>query len=134
MYHSNCIRSEIKANVAYNLLQDLAETNTIELQLSSVQAHNTIGVGGQYYAPSKRIYSTVPRKHPMQAPNMVFSLSIKEMNDAIRKEGLVPLLMVSRVTPSLSFINKTLPNQRERMAALAELGQKWKLYLWSYVV
>lgn len=41
------------------------------------------------------------------------------MNDTMGPEGLVPSLLVFVVLPSLPVINKPLPNQRDRMAAMA---------------
>lgn len=51
-------------------------------------------------------------------------LSIKAINDTMGPEVLVPSFLVFGVIPSLPVINKPLPNQGERMAALSLVRAK----------
>lgn len=57
--HPNCIISDIEASVNLDLFCKLTEMNEINLHLSSMRAHSTIGIWERYHAPFRRIYSAV---------------------------------------------------------------------------
>lgn len=65
------------------------------------------------------MYSAVRKSYSKLGERLALRLSIKAMNDTMDPEGLVPSLLVFGVVLSIPVINKTLPEERDRMAALS---------------
>ena len=90
----------------------------IELRLSGVEAHNSLGIGERYHEPLRRIYLKVKHDHPNLAPQTILRLSLKAINDTIGEQGLVPSSLVFVTVPRFPIMNTELPKQEERMEAL----------------
>ena len=98
---------------------ELTRLHGIELQLSGVTSHNSIGVGERYHAPLRRVYSVVRAATPEMSPELSLRCAIKGMNDTLGPEGLVPTYLVYGTFPSFPICRNAPPSQEDRMRALA---------------
>lgn len=81
--------------------------NGIDVQLSTVQSHNSIGIG------------EIRNAHLTLKKDILLRLSVKGLNDCMEPEGLVPSLLVFGVIPTLSITSKSLSTQKDWMQTLA---------------
>lgn len=95
-----------------------AKDTGINLQLSGIEAHNSIGKGERYHYPLRRIYETVEKEHPRLRGKSTLRLAIKAINDTMGPNGLIPSLLVFGTLPRFPGIEASHPNQRERFQAL----------------
>lgn len=90
----------------------------VQLRLSGVKAHSSLGIGELLHDPFHRIYRKIRHCHANVPPRMVLKVAIKAMNDTIGENGIVPSRLVFGILPIFPIISTKLPTQRERMAAL----------------
>lgn len=117
--YSNKIRSDRETGVTSELFRNPAEINSIKLHFSPVEVHNAMGRRERYHTPLRRIYSVLSGLNPSLNAKTTLSLAAKEMDDSMGPEELVPSLIIFGVMPSVLVINKSLPEQRERMEYLS---------------
>jgi hypothetical protein len=86
---------------------------------SSIESHNSLFVVERYYGPLRRIYRKIRSEHPTIPQSLARSLSFKAVNDFTGPAGLVSSLLVFGIVSRLPLCNQCLPNQCERMTALA---------------
>lgn len=98
--------------------KELTEMTGIQLCLSGVESHNSIGSGERYHAPLRRIYQKIRYSEADIQPELALRLAVKAMNDTMNPEGLVPSLLVFGVLPRFPALHTQLPNHEERMRAL----------------
>ena len=98
--------------------KEIAKMAGIELRLSGIEAHNSLGIGERYHEPLRRIYRKVKHDHPNLMPKTILRLSLKAMNDTMGENGLVPSLLTFGVIPRFPILNTELPTQQERLEAL----------------
>ena len=98
---------------------ELTRLHGIELQLSGIASHNSIGVGERYHAPLRRVYSIVRAATPGMSDELSLRCAIKGMNDTLGPEGLVPTYLVYGTFPSFPVRKATNPTHEQRMKALA---------------
>lgn len=53
----------------------------IELQLSGVASHNSIGVGERYHGPLRRVFRKVRHAYPSLDPELALRYAVKGIND-----------------------------------------------------
>jgi hypothetical protein len=96
----------------------LADAAGIQLQISGVESHNSIGVGETLHAPLRRIYNKVAFAFPNAPPQLILKCAVKAMNDTIGENGLVPSLLVFGMIPRFPILTSEIPHQQERMRIL----------------
>jgi hypothetical protein len=69
--------------------KELTDATGIELILSGVESHNSIGPGERYHGPLRRIFQKVRYDYPNLTPDISLRLAVKAMNDTMNPEGLV---------------------------------------------
>jgi hypothetical protein len=97
----------------------LTESRGITLCISGVEAHNSLGIGERYLGPLRRVYQKIEHKFPHVGPALILRIAVKAINDTMGTNELVPSLLVFGVVPRFPPMSINLPNQRDRMAALA---------------
>jgi hypothetical protein len=103
---------------------------SFKLVLSPIESHNSLSIGERYHGPLRRIFRKIRYDHPDFAISLALSFSTKAVNDTTGPEGLIPSLLVFGIVPRLPIPGQELPNQPERMdalaSALAEISRKWR--------
>jgi hypothetical protein len=98
--------------------KELTDATGIELILSGVESHNSIGPGERYHGPLRRIFQKVRYDYPNLNPDISLRLAVKAMNDTMNPEGLVPSYLVFGILPRFPASKSKLPSQMDRMKAL----------------
>jgi hypothetical protein len=98
--------------------KELTDSVGIELVLSVVESHNSIGAGERYQDPLRRIYQKVRFDFQDLQTDIALQISVKAMNDTMNNDGLVHSLLVFGIMPRYPGIKTELPIQAERMRAL----------------
>lgn len=96
----------------------IASSAGINIDLSGIESHNSLGAGEKYHDPLRKIYLKIRLSHPSIRPDVCLSLAVKAMNDTMNSNGLVPSLLVFGVLPRFPTTNSKIPAQQERMNAL----------------
>ena len=115
----NRIRTDAGSVFTSPRWKEIAESVGIELQISSVEAHNSLGIGERLHAPLRRIYRKIVFDFAQIDRNIGLKLSIKAMNDTNGDNGLVPSLVVFGIIPRFPIISSDIPTQKERMLAFS---------------
>ena len=100
--------------------EDLTDVSGIEIRISGVEAHHSLGIGGRLHAPLRRIYRKIKTDFPQISPGILLKLAVKAMNDTSGENGLVPSLFVFAIIPRFPIISSHIPTHHERMKALSE--------------
>ena len=98
--------------------RELASNVGIQLRLSGVTAHNSLGIGERLHDPLRRIFRKLRHDNPLTSKQTLLKLSVKAMNDKIGENGLVPSRLVFGIVPRFPIISTDLPTQKERMDIL----------------
>ena len=98
--------------------EELSSSHGIEVQLSGIESHNSIGVGERYHGPLRKIFSILRHDNPREDPEIILRYAVKGINDTMGENGIVPTTLVSGCSPSFPFLNSKLPKQRDRMRML----------------
>lgn len=94
------------------------EGNGIDLQLSAVDSHNSLGADERYHAPLCQVFSVLLDRHTSLEPEFCLYLSLNGMNDTVGRSGLAQTLQVFLVLPSLPVSTTDYPMHKETMWAL----------------
>ncbi|CDF36991.1 unnamed protein product [Chondrus crispus] len=97
------------------LWEDVTLMHGIELQMSGVESHNSLGVGERYHGPIRRIFRVLRTQYPQLDSEVSLRLVVKGANDTLGPDGHVPSKLVFGVEPVFPVLNSSLPAQRERM-------------------
>jgi len=117
--YPNRLRTDFGSIFTSPRWKNYTDTSGIQLRISGIEAHNSLGVGERLHAPLRRIYKKVSTEYPQVAPDIRLKLATKAMNDTMGEDGLVPSLLVFGIIPRFPIISTNLPTQQERMDALA---------------
>ena len=98
--------------------KELTDATGIQLILSGVESHNSIGPGERYHAPLRRIYQKIRYDFPNLNSNITLRIAVKAMNDTMNPEGLVPSYLVFGIIPRLTDFCTELPTQSDRLNAI----------------
>ena len=90
----------------------------IQLKISGVESHHSLGIGEKYHSPLRRIFLKVETSYPHLPKRVILKLSVKAMNDTMGPNGLVPSLLVFGMLARFPIVNSSLPDQRDRMKAM----------------
>lgn len=116
--HPNCFRTDSGSVFTSTRWNQLTSDNGIELKISGVESHNSLGLGERYHEPLRKIYRKLHHEAPDLEKAIVLRLALKAMNDTIGPEGLVPSYLVFGSLPKFPTVHASLPDQRRRMKAL----------------
>ncbi|CDF36780.1 unnamed protein product [Chondrus crispus] len=91
----------------------------VQLRLSGVESHNSLGVGERYHHYLRRIFRKIRDEFPDIPMKDALRLATKAMNDTAGPKGLVPSLLVFGVMPRILLPGSVqLPGQVQRMNAM----------------
>ncbi len=116
--YPNRLRTDQGSVFTSDRWRQIAESNGIQLRLSGVKAHSSLGIGEKLHGPLRRIYNKVVASHPTLPKQFCLRIANKAMNDTIGENGLVPSKLVFGIIPRYPILNTDLPNQKERMEAI----------------
>lgn len=97
----------------------ITDMTGIEIRISGVEAHNSLGIGERLHDPLRRIYRMFKEHFPNLSQHTALKIALKAMNDTNGENGLVPSLLTFGIIPRFPIISTDLPAQRERMQTLA---------------
>lgn len=103
---------------------DVTTLHGIEVQISGVESHNSIGAGERYHDPLRQIFDKIVTDHPTLDPEIALRLAVKAVNDTMGPEGIVPSLLVYGSLPTFPAVGMNIPEQKTRMKALAAAKQE----------
>lgn len=95
------------------------ESAGINIEISGIESHNSLGVGERYHAPLRKIFNMIMSEYPSLDPEIALRCAVKGINDSMGPEGLVPSYLVFGVLPTMPAMRTELPNQKDRMQAIA---------------
>ena len=91
----------------------------VQLRLSGVKSHNSLGVGERYHHYLRRIFRKIRDDFPDIPMKDALGIATKAMNDTAGPKGLVPSLLVFGVMPRILLPGSVqLPGQVQRMNAM----------------
>jgi hypothetical protein len=93
----------------------------INIQISGVESHNSLGLGERMHGPLRRIYRKVSFDLPATPPEIILKCATKALSDtvAVGENDLAPSSLVFGIIPRFPILATDLPKQRERMRILA---------------
>lgn len=115
---TNTLISDQESGLDSELFSDNSAEVVMKLQFSGVESHNSIGVGGKYHDPLRRVFKNFIDDVPLMEKETALRLTLKWCNDKHGPNGLVPTLLVFGTMPTLPIPNSKSLRQKERMAAL----------------
>lgn len=114
--HSMCTDSgSVYTSQRWHLLTN---EHGIDLKVSGVEYHNSLGLGERYQSPLRRLYQRVRHDAPDLSPILVLRLATKAMNDTVGPEGFIPSHLVFGSLPRFPAVKSTLSDQANRLRAL----------------
>ena len=72
----------------------IAEVTNDAAEPTGIEAHSSLGLGERYHQPLRNTLRKLRREYPKASKELLFSLSVKAMNDTLGPEGLVPTVLV----------------------------------------
>ena len=74
----------------------------ISVKVMPVEAYHSIGKVERYYGPLRRAYIIIRSKDPFIRPKLTLQITIKVINDTIRPNSLIPILLVFSAYPRMT--------------------------------
>ncbi len=90
------------------------------METSGVESHYSLGTGGRYHEPIRRVSNKIRDYYPHVDRNLLSRLVIKACNDTLGPEELVPALLVLGCIPRFPTVDSCIPSQTKRMRAMQE--------------
>ena len=92
--------------------------NSIQLQSTGIESHNSLSAGETYQAYLRRCYNKIRADFPKLSDELLLAMATKAMNDTAGPSGLIPTLLVFGCMPRNVTIPPTeYPAQKERIRA-----------------
>jgi len=91
----------------------------IELIVSGIESHNSLGSGERYHDPLRQIFYAIKDEYPTLDPEIALRCAVKGINDTAGPEGLVPSLLVFGTIPTFPAMDVKPPNQKDRLRAIS---------------
>lgn len=101
--------------------------NAIELRLSALQAHSSLGIGEKLHGPIVRICSKMHNEYPHTPIRIAFNIAVQATNETITERALVPSRLVFPILPIFPILNTIFPNQNNTTSAIKEAQAKMNL-------
>lgn len=98
--------------------KEWTESAGINVEISGIKSHNSLGVGERYHAPLQKIFNMIMSEYPFLDPEIALRCALKGINDTMCPEGLFPSYLVFGDIPIMSAMRTELPGQKDRMKAI----------------
>ena len=85
--------------------RQLTDHAGIQLRITGVKAHSSIGIGERLHELLRRIYGNVRADYPQAHNKPLLNIAVKAMNDTIGEKGLVPSFLTFEITPRFPIIS-----------------------------
>lgn len=96
----------------------------IGLQYSGTKSHNTIDVGEKHHGLLSRTFRKLRSVHPSMGPETNLRYSLKEFNERMSPDGLIPCSLVFGCLLSILIYNEALSSQKTRMEMILSAGEE----------
>ena len=103
----------------------LCDEQGIDLQLSGIEDHHSLGAGEQQHYPLRNICGKIRMEYPRLDKRLILRLAVKAMNDTLGPSGLVPSLLVFGSISRIPNVNAKHPDQQERLRAMTLARQEY---------
>ena len=117
--HPNSMRTDSGSVFTSDRWTKLTTDHGIDLRVSGIESHNSLGLGERYHSPLRRIFRKLKHEAPSLDNGLILRLATKAMNDTVGPEGYVPSLLVFGTLPRFPAVYSKLPDQKQRMEALS---------------
>ena len=85
--------------------REITSQTGIQLRISGVKAHSSLGIGERLHGPPRNIYRKVRADFPDASPFIVLKIAVKPMNNTIGENGLVSSPLLFRIVPRFPIIS-----------------------------
>lgn len=127
-WYRNRLRTDQGSEFISDWWREFTNFTAIQLRLSGIQAHSSLGTGDTYHAPLRRIYCKIRYFHPKLYAKL--SLNVAALTDTMVEYGLVPTRLVFGIIPRVPSINVKLLTQKVRLVAI-KTAQEEMIHLWQ---
>ena len=103
------------------LFISIGAMSNVDVQRTGIGAHSSLEIGERYHLPLWQTYRKKMTAHPTSELDVILALSVKEMNNTLGPEGLVPTALVFGEYPPVHTKSET-PNPRGVLASRAEIS------------
>lgn len=86
--------------------------NGVQLSLSGVAAHRSMGIGERYHESLRQTYHKIKFRHPIISPPYILRISVKAMNDTMGKMVWFRLELSFKFFHDLLYLAQTLLTRR----------------------
>lgn len=94
-------------------MENIAEKAGIEICVSGMKAHSSLGIGGRLREPLRQVFNKVKIDFPSAPHDILLKLVVKEMNDTRRENGLVPSKLFSELYDAFQSLILIFPGKRK---------------------
>lgn len=90
----------------------LTNMNGVQLRLPGTDAHSSLGIGEHYHEPLRWVHCKTQFNHPTISLQYILRLAVKDMNDTIGDNGLVPSRIVFGILSRLPILSTDIPREK----------------------
>lgn len=96
----------------------------IELKLSGVQSHNSLGIDERHHAPLRRTFRKMRAQYHRFDPEVTLRLAVKAGTNTLGPRGHVRTKLAFRIDPAFAAVYAKRPRRSDRVAALNLAGRE----------
>lgn len=111
----------------FHFLSKLTIDHGINLKITGVQSHNSLGLGERHHDPLHRIYRKLCQHSRVLNHAWILRLVLKAMNDTIGPDGYISLHLVYCFSPRFPVTNTNLPDKKSHILALEIARRKFSI-------
>lgn len=111
--YPNRLRTDEDSVFTSNSRKQQTDLDKIQVCISGVETHSSFGVDERYQNPSGRFYRKMQNAYSSVPREYLLKLAVKEINDTMGKNGLVPSRLVFWIVSRFPILSTDLPSQKE---------------------
>jgi Reverse transcriptase (RNA-dependent DNA polymerase) len=123
--YPDVVRSDAGSVFTSGRWRDLTSAAGIDIQISGIESHNSLGIGERYHAPLRQVYDKILADFPGTDAVVALQLAVKTMNDSLGPEGLVPSYLVFGTLPRFPGLPSPHRPQAARLQAMYSARQEY---------
>jgi transposase InsO family protein len=126
------IRSDSGPRFTSASCKDLYRGVGVEIKLSPVEIHNSLGHNERLRSPLRRCFLKIKNDIPSLADEVALRVIVKAINDTVGPNGLIPTLLVFGNMPQLPLMQGNLipySGQEQRESALRAATAEYQKYV-----
>lgn len=110
----------------------LCRVGGLKLERTGIEEHSSLNLGERYHQPLRNIFLNLMIDHPKTNKHLTLALSVKEMNDTLGPNGVVPSSLVFGEHPRVFTKSETMtkrPTLYERAHIAIEARQEMEKHM-----